>query len=408
MGGCWLGYQSGGLNKSRVCETVNDTLEPGTCLTELSGAGGWAPGTAGGFTAKAQAGVVCRTGAEPFCAHKAAAIQTEIPRNAGFISRSFSVAWIRLALLRVQFLAERLLAIVDISAVTGGIDEGVGRALPQLRVFGGHAVIIAVRAQEDVAGQGAKHFETVFVIGGDPRIVLVAHQHKTRIYVQASDDDYVVGLAAVLHLHGPGGAALGVAGSEMGYQRGSAQSDFIAIVQDAVDGMGLAARGHFAERGNVLLHGHDARAGQLFYQRVAFHVIPVSVTAQQDFDIAEAETELFYRSANDGHGLLEIAVDEDVSLRSNHQVGSKLFRPHVVQVARDFVRRERLAPFDGSGTLPVRQRRGRENASGRHPSRVHNGKTVYVFREVCKGSRDIFDFAGDRHGNGCCGTAEAA
>jgi hypothetical protein len=64
---------------------------------------------------------------------------------------------------------ERLLAIVQIRAVAGRIYEWVGFALLEFRVFGRHAVVVAVRSQEQIAGQRAQDLKTALVIRRDLR-----------------------------------------------------------------------------------------------------------------------------------------------------------------------------------------------------------------------------------------------
>jgi len=60
--------------------------------------------------------------------------------------------------------------------------------------------------------------------------------------------------------------------------------------------MRFAAGLHRVQRRDVLLHCHHCRAGQLLQQRVAFHVIAMSMAA--NFDVAELEAELFDALAN--------------------------------------------------------------------------------------------------------------
>ena len=83
--------------------------------------------------------------------------------------------------------------------------------------------------------------------------------------------------------------------------------------------MRLAARPHAFQRGHVLLHRHDSRAGQFLDERVPFHVIAVGMTAQDDLDVGETEPELFHRLAEQRDGFLEVGVDEDMPLRRRHE-----------------------------------------------------------------------------------------
>ncbi len=74
-------------------------------------------------------------------------------------------------------------------------------------------------------------------------------------------------------------------------QRHPAKLHLITIVQHPVDRMWLAPWRHRLQRGYILGHGHYLRAGQLLDQRVALHMIPVSVTTQQNLDVREFESD---------------------------------------------------------------------------------------------------------------------
>jgi hypothetical protein len=68
-------------------------------------------------------------------------------------------------------------------------------------------------------------------------------------------------------------------------KRHASQLDLVAVVQNFVDRVRLAARHHLLERGHVFGHGHHGRAGQLLDERVAFHVFGVVVAAEKDLDV---------------------------------------------------------------------------------------------------------------------------
>src|SRR3989442_9310599 len=92
------------------------------------------------------------------------------------------------------------------------IDEGIRAALSELRVFVLEKVEAAVRSEKNVAWQRAKDLEAAHVIVNDLRIFFAVHQNVAwvvRIPLQenAAKDHDVVGLPAVLHLHGPSGTA---------------------------------------------------------------------------------------------------------------------------------------------------------------------------------------------------------
>ena len=75
--------------------------------------------------------------------------------------------------------------------------KGLARARLQLRVFGGQAVIVAMRAQEDIGGQRLQHPEGLFIILRDVRILLVADQNIAGIDIGAAHDHHIQRLAAI-------------------------------------------------------------------------------------------------------------------------------------------------------------------------------------------------------------------
>src|SRR6185295_3923020 len=111
--------------------------------------------------------------------------------------------------------------------------------------------------------------------------------------------------------------------------------------------MRLVSGSHFAKPGNILLHGHHAGARKFLDQCVAFHVIAVGVTAEDNLDVGELEAQLLDGSADRGDSGFEIAIDQDVALGSSDEEGSKLLGADVVDVADHFVWREGsvIVPF---------------------------------------------------------------
>ncbi len=134
----------------------------------------------------------------------------------------------------------------------------------------------------------------------------------------------------------------------------SAHFDFFAIFQDVIH-LGrrkLRVAFRFAQsrfhgttvfdRGDVLFHHHILGAGQLLDGCAAGAMIGMSMTDQQYLDILELESQFGDAVANQGHGFLKAAVNEDMSGRICDQIGGKVFRPHVIQIAGDFERRKGL------------------------------------------------------------------
>ena len=77
-----------------------------------------------------------------------------------------------------------------------------------------------------------------------------------------------------------------------------------------------------------------------FSERVAFHVVAVGMTAKDDLDVFDFESEFGHGVADHGIISLVVRVDEDVPLRCRHQKARERFRAHVVHVADDLVRRD--------------------------------------------------------------------
>ena len=139
------------------------------------------------------------------------------------------------------------------------------------------------------------------------------------------------------------------------HQGRAAQLHFVAIVQYAIDGMRLSAWRHLRNGRHILLHHHDLSAGRLFDACVAVHVIAVRVAAQQDLDICEFEAQFLHRRLDLRHSIVEIAVDQDVTIGRRDQVRPQIVRAHVIYVAHDLESRKRLVE---SGVI-LRQQRNR-------------------------------------------------
>ena len=78
----------------------------------------------------------------------------------------------------------------------------------------------------------------------------------------------------------------------MGDERCPSQCDRFAIAEHPIDRMGLAIGFDCLECRDILGHSQHLRASQFLDQRVAFLVIAVRVSPEQDLDVAELEPEL--------------------------------------------------------------------------------------------------------------------
>jgi hypothetical protein len=66
------------------------------------------------------------------------------------------------------------------------------------------------------------------------------------------------------------------------------------------------------------------------------------MTAQQNFDVLELEAKLLNRILNRGHIPLKNRIDQNVALRRGNEERRQAFRPNVVNVPNDLVRRDLL------------------------------------------------------------------
>ena len=87
-----------------------------------------------------------------------------------------------------------------------------------------------MRAEKRVDRQGLQDLKRACEIVSDLRIALVAQQDITLVHIDAPHDHYVVGLAAVLNLHRPSGAAFRVSRRKMRHQCCAAKRDSIVVM----------------------------------------------------------------------------------------------------------------------------------------------------------------------------------
>ena len=149
---------------------------------------------------------------------------------------------------------------------------------------------------------------------------------------------------------------------------GAAERDCVAIVQDAIDVGGRKLHGLVVRRiesrfcrrirpteTSPSMTSYFAPVRRLICG-AAGAVVVVGVADEQDFDVAEIEAERFDALADLRRGRCEIAVDEDVALRRDDEVGGEIFAADVVEIAGDAERREGLGPggIDSGARLRLR------------------------------------------------------
>src|SRR5439155_22545229 len=130
----------------------------------------------------------------------------------------------------------------------------------------------------------------------------------------AADDYDVIGLAALLDFHRPGGAAPRVARREIGGQYVAAEADLIPVVEHAADlDRGAAAAAGFHHR-HVAIHHHQLGAGELLHPRGAGGMIAVRVADEENLDILKFEAELLDALLNQRDRIVEIGIDQNMTL----------------------------------------------------------------------------------------------
>jgi hypothetical protein len=251
--------------------------------------------------------------------------------------------------------AKGLLGIGYVALVAGGVDEGVGFAGSETGGFGEHVVVAAVRAEEDVAGQGFEGVELLLEVGGHLRIFGIVDQVVAGEDIGAADNDGVVALAVFVRDESEGGAAPGVACGLAGYERGAAEFDRVAVVEDAsyfgggvkhgflmAEGKVCAASG--LDVGDVGVHDHVFSAGFALDAGAAGAVVEVGVVDEENPDVVIVKAELLYTGANLGRGGGEVAVDENVALWRGDEETGEIAAADVVEIGGDAAGRNDRGP----------------------------------------------------------------
>jgi len=236
-------------------------------------------------------------------------------------------------------------------AIACGVDEGVGATWLEAGGLFKQIEVCTVRAQEDVAGKRFEGFELLLEVGGHVGIGGIVDEVVAGENVGAAYDDRVQSAAIFCELHGPGGAALGVAGCFMGDQRRAAEFDFISVVKDAVDFRGrvekrfvvckvevlLAAR---FDVGYICVHDHVFGPGVMEDCGTACAVVVVGMADEKDLYVMPLEAEFFNGGADLARRCGEVAVDEDVSGRRGDEEAGEVTAADVVEIASDLEGRE--------------------------------------------------------------------
>src|SRR5437016_5110370 len=118
---------------------------------------------------------------------------------------------------------------------------------------------------------------------------------------------------------------------------------------------GAAARGALF-LGDVCVHHHQLRVRLPPDQTRRLIMIAMCVADENDLRVVVSETELLDTGANQRDVLLEIRIDQNVSLRGMDQINREVGGADVVKVSRDLECREASVPVQTT----LRQQRSRK------------------------------------------------
>lgn len=290
--------------------------------------------------------------------------------------------------LPAQGLFEGALRVSNKFPVTNRVDEDA-RAFARISAqLGQHIEIASMRAQEDVAGQGMQSGEGVLKVLTDAGVAYgVMRGGDETIFRPESnathDDDVALSCRAIAgdrRAHGPGGAAAGVAGGFVGGEGDAAESDRVAVVEDAIDmhrGVAKDIAGRSEEVGSgagldnadVAIHDHVFGMGFTNNFGGAAHVIEVGLAVEQNPCVFPVEAELLDTGANLRGRRSDAGVDEDVAFGRHHKVDGEILAAHVVEVVGDLE--------GGDGRCPARGR-GRAGEGGKEEEKEQQAQAAHA------------------------------
>jgi len=258
-------------------------------------------------------------------------------------------------LLSGQLRAKGLFPVGDILLVAFGINEGVGAFLTRARKLGSHSIVAAVCSQKNIARQRLQNVEGVCVVFGNSPVAGIVDEFVSGIHIRAAHDHDLVNLVVLADLHRPRCTAFCVAGCQVSGEHDLTEPDLISIMQNLVDSgrleehVGRAAvlkvtAAAIFYYGHITRHHHVLCAGELLDERAAGAVVEMGVADKENLDIAETKSQALDILLNGGDGAFEVAVDENVPLRSCDQERGQVFASDVIDVRDDLVGREGLGP----------------------------------------------------------------
>src|ERR1700729_606224 len=169
-------------------------------------------------------------------------------------------------------------------------------------------------------------------IVGDVGIGWVVDELVTFQDAGAAYDNDVEDFARLGFIESVGDSAGSVTGSKMRDEGCTAEADFVAVMQDAVDVRGRIPHGFVVAESEISVAARFDSAHVGIHDEVfcvslaqdgctAGGVVRMRVADEKDFDVAEVKAEGFDTVLDLRGRSGEVAVDEDVSLRRDNEEG---------------------------------------------------------------------------------------
>jgi hypothetical protein len=268
--------------------------------------------------------------------------------------------------LSVELLLEALPLCLEMSTAQLGVDERVALARLMLAAFGVEAEEAPVRAQKQLARQSLEPFEGRFerccsTLG----ICRIGSQEiRLREGIDAADKNSGPLRASDLEHGCPGRTARRMTGRDVCRQANSAKLDRVAVAYQSVDPHWGKAKRRLAARLEtrcIVSARHQLGASPLDESGESSGVVPVSVTVEDDLDLARIETQGLHVPANDRRRFLETSAEQDVPVGGGDEKRCDVTRPDVVEIVCNSERFDRAIPArEGLRQLCRYDRRGED------------------------------------------------
>ena len=239
--------------------------------------------------------------------------------------------------------------------------------------------------EKDIARKRRERRERAGEVRRDRRIGRIVDEWRVGRNGRLAGEDDVERAPAVAHPRCPRRAAGRVAGGQVRREHRFAEPHRIAVVQRSID---LDRFEQFApttieraapfvlERHDFLRHGLELRAAVVLEPGEAAGVVRVRVAVEDDFDVGEPETERGDVRFDLRRRFGKAAVDQDQAARRDDQVRGDVRRAHVIHVAGDPERCDRLILRFGFGTQRASVGRQQQQQEGDASAHVPFGQAT--------------------------------